>query len=82
MAGPINKVDLPALGTEFRIPIYIVQGQNDLTAVPEVARAYFDSIKAPAKQFHLAAGTGHEPSVPLMAISRKVLLEQIRPLAK
>lgn len=81
LAGPFTHVDLPALGTAFPLPIYIVQGDKDLTALPELARAYFDSIAAPHKEFFLVPGTGHEPSVPLMAVVRKILVEQIRPLA-
>ena len=53
LSGPLTKVDLPKLGTNFAIPIFIVQGQEDLTAVPELAKAYFDSVRAPRKQFCL-----------------------------
>jgi pimeloyl-ACP methyl ester carboxylesterase len=81
LSGPLEDVDLPALGTNFAIPIFIIQGQEDLTAVPELAKAYFDSIKAPRKQFYLVAGTGHEPSAPQLDLTLKVLTEQVRPLA-
>jgi len=81
LAGPFTKVDLPALGTEFSIPIFMIQGQQDLTALPELAKAYFDSIKAPRKQFYLVPGTGHEYSSTQLDLIRKVLIEQVRPLA-
>ncbi|MFZ0800134.1 MAG: alpha/beta hydrolase [Terriglobales bacterium] len=81
MSGPLQDVDLPALGTDFGIPIFILQGQEDLTALPELAKAYFDSIKAPRKQFYLVPGTGHEPSATELDMTRKVLVEQVRPLA-
>jgi pimeloyl-ACP methyl ester carboxylesterase len=80
MSGPMEQVDLPALGTNFAIPIFILQGQEDLTALPELARAYFDSIKAPRKQFYLVPGTGHEPSATELDMTLKVLVEQVRPL--
>jgi hypothetical protein len=38
MSGPETKVDLPALGTTFAIAIFIIQGQEDLTALPELAK--------------------------------------------
>jgi pimeloyl-ACP methyl ester carboxylesterase len=82
LSGPLTSIDLPALGTDFKIPIYIVQGEADLTALPELAKAYFDSIKAPRKQFYLVSGTGHEPSVTMLDLMRKTLLEQIKPVAK
>jgi pimeloyl-ACP methyl ester carboxylesterase len=81
LSGPMEQVDLPALGTDFAIPIFILQGQEDLTAQPELAKAYFDSIKAPRKQFYLVPGTGHEPSATELDMTLKVLVEQVRPLA-
>jgi pimeloyl-ACP methyl ester carboxylesterase len=81
MSGPLEMVDLPALGTDFAIPIYIFQGQEDLTAVPELAKAYFDSIKAPRKEFYLVPGTGHALSATELDLTRKVLVEQVRPFA-
>lgn len=81
MSGPMEQVDLPALGTDFAIPIFILQGQEDLTALPELAKAYFDSIKAPLKQFYLVPGTGHESSATELDMALKVLVEQVRPLA-
>jgi pimeloyl-ACP methyl ester carboxylesterase len=81
MSGPMERVDLPALGTDFAIPIFILQGQEDLTALPELAKAYFKSIKAPRKQFYLVPGTGHEPSATELDMTLKVLVEQVRPLS-
>ena len=81
MSGPLTTIDLSGLGTDFKIPIYIVQGQADLTAVPELAKAYFDSIRAPRKGFYLVPGTGHEPSAAMMNLTRKILREQVKPLA-
>lgn len=81
MSGPMQDIDLPRLGTDFEIPIFIVQGQEDRTAIPELAKAYFDSIKAPRKQFYLVPGAGHEPSTTQFELTLKVLTEQVRPLA-
>jgi pimeloyl-ACP methyl ester carboxylesterase len=81
MSGPLMNDDLQTLGTDFAIPMFMVQGQEDLTALPELSKAYFDSIKAPRKQFYLVPGTGHEPSAAELELTRKVLIEQVRPLA-
>jgi pimeloyl-ACP methyl ester carboxylesterase len=80
LSGPLTKVDLPALGKTFAIPFFIIQGQEDLTAAPELAKAYFDSIQTPGKQFYLVPGTGHEDSATSLALTLKVLIEQVRPL--
>lgn len=82
LSGPFTAVDLPSLGTDFAIPIFIIQGQEDLTAAPELAKAYLDSIRAPRKQFYLVSGTGHEPSATELDLTLKVLIEQVRPLAR
>ncbi len=81
MSGPVMRDDLAALGLKFAIPIFIIQGQEDLTALPELAKAYFDSINAPREQFYLVPGTGHEPSQAELDMTRKLLVEQVRPLA-
>ncbi|HEY2647059.1 MAG TPA: alpha/beta hydrolase [Candidatus Acidoferrales bacterium] len=81
MSGQLEDVDLPAIGTDFAIPIFFVQGQEDLTTVPELAKAYFDTINAPRKQFYLDPGSGHEPSISVLDLILKVLVQQVRPLA-
>jgi pimeloyl-ACP methyl ester carboxylesterase len=82
LSGPLTEIDLPALGTELKIPIYFVEGENDLTAPPELAKAYFKSIEAPRKGFYMVPGTGHEPSEAMIDLTRKVLLEEVKPRAK
>ncbi len=82
MSGPITRVDLPSLGTDFAIPIFMIQGEEDLVAVPELAKSYFDTIKAPRKRFYLVPGTGHEPSVPELSLILKILTDEVRPLAR
>jgi pimeloyl-ACP methyl ester carboxylesterase len=81
MSGPLEQVDLPALGTDFSIPIFILQGEEDLTALPELAKTYFESIKSPRKQFYLVPGTGHGFSTTELDMTLKVLTEQVKPLA-
>lgn len=80
MSGPLTKVDLPALGTDFAVPIFIIQGQEDLTAVPEMAKSYLDSLNAPRKEFYLVPGTGHDPSVAELDLILKVLRGEVRPM--
>jgi pimeloyl-ACP methyl ester carboxylesterase len=80
LSGPFTDVDLPAIGTNFAVPIFILQGQEDLTALPEMAKEYFDSIKAPYKQFYLVPGTGHGLSATELEMTLKVLVVQVKPL--
>jgi pimeloyl-ACP methyl ester carboxylesterase len=81
LLGPIMEVDLRQLGTKFAIPVFIIQGQEDLRAPPEIAKSYFDRIDAPQKQFFVLPGSSHEPSRDSTDLLLKVLLEKVRPLA-
>lgn len=76
LSGPLMQVDLSSRSLDYGVPIHLVAGAEDLTAPPELAKRFFDGIRAPRKQFHLVPGTGHEPSVPQLALVHKILLDE------
>lgn len=83
--GPANNgmgsgIDLRALGTRFAMPVYLLQGDEDLVTLPDISRAYFDDISAPAKTYVPLARTGHDPN-PTMIEAQHQALMQIRPAA-
>ena len=80
--GMFSKIDLPALGTRFDVPVYLLQGEEDYLTVPEVSRRYFDSLNAPDKAFILLPRTGHDPNSIMVDAKLKLLNEKIRPKAK
>lgn len=80
--GMFSTVDLPALGTHFDVPIFMLQGEEDFLTVPDISRRYFDSLSAPQKAFVLMPRTGHDPNQIMIDTQRKVLDEKIRPLAE
>jgi len=57
--GPMMREDLPALGSDFSIPIFIVQGAEDDVTPTSLAKTYFDQITAPRKSFLLMPHAGH-----------------------
>jgi len=73
MSGPETEIDLRKLGTDFKVPVYMIQGEQDLIAVPDVTKAYFDSITAPKKKLFMVPGTGHEPSAAEINMLRRVI---------
>jgi pimeloyl-ACP methyl ester carboxylesterase len=77
--GMFAGVDLPALGTRFEVPIFIVQGAEDLVTLAGVTRDYFDRIRAPAKALVVVPRTGHDPNARLLGAIRTVLDERVRP---
>ncbi|MGK5080740.1 alpha/beta fold hydrolase [Janthinobacterium sp. HLX7-2] len=78
--GMFSTVDLPALGTRFELPVFLVMGEEDLLASPAIARRYFDSITAPHKGFTLVKRAGHDPNQAVLDAQWLTLREQIAPL--
>ncbi len=75
-------LDLYKLGTDFKMPVFMVVGEHDLTTTPDVAKRYFDAIKAPKKEFFLLPLTGHDPNPPMVAAQYDILKTRIAPLLK
>lgn len=69
--GP--KIDLRKLGLRFAVPVYLLQGEQDLVTPPEVSRAYFDELVAPRKEFLPLARTGHDPNRTMIDAQYRVL---------
>lgn len=77
--GMLGTVDLYKLGLEFKLPVYLVQGTQDLVTTPDVTQRYFDAIKAPVKKLVLVPRAGHDPNLPMVQAQSKLLREEIRP---
>ena len=80
--GYANRVDLPALGTKFSFPVYLVHGAEDLVTTPEVARAYYERLAVPDKDFVLLPGVGHDTAAPLVEAQFRLLTERVLPLVR
>lgn len=44
LPGDLMHVDLPALGTDFAIPIFIVQGKYDLRTPPDLTKTILTAL--------------------------------------
>ncbi|MEZ5347366.1 MAG: alpha/beta hydrolase [Pyrinomonadaceae bacterium] len=55
----MTDLDMSKEMPEWTIPVYIIQGELDHFAETSVAKAYFDSLTAPKKEFFLLKNTGH-----------------------
>jgi pimeloyl-ACP methyl ester carboxylesterase len=51
--------DLPSLGLDFDVPMYFIQGSEDLVTETSRVRDYFDRIHAPAKDLVILHCAGH-----------------------
>jgi pimeloyl-ACP methyl ester carboxylesterase len=76
--GMLSRVDLPALGSDFKVPVFMAQGAEDLVTVPEVAKRYFEGISAPEKHFVLVPRTGHDPNEALLKVLHELVSRAAR----
>jgi pimeloyl-ACP methyl ester carboxylesterase len=74
-----SSIDLRSLGMDFKLPVYLVQGEQDLLTSATVTRRYFGQIKAPRKELVLVPRAGHDPNQPLLDAQFRVLEERVRP---
>ncbi|MGG3571421.1 alpha/beta hydrolase [Bacillus gobiensis] len=51
--------DFKKLGKQFELPIFIFQGDQDIITPTATAKAYYDEIEAPFKEFVLIKNAGH-----------------------
>jgi len=56
----VRDVDIGASGGVFAMPVIVIQGKEDMTTPTELARVWFDRIRAPTKVFVVLPGQGHE----------------------
>ncbi len=79
MAATIN---LMQKGLNFKIPVYIIQGEEDILTSQEITKPYFDKIKAPAKKFFLLPGAAHGHNQSVIDTQYKIVKTYILPLIK
>jgi pimeloyl-ACP methyl ester carboxylesterase len=73
-----SALEAKALGGEFAVPVFVIQGAEDFTTPTTLAREFVSSIRAPRKEFAAIDGNGHfavftEPDIFLKEIAARVL---------
>lgn len=81
MWNSILHDDLPALGANFHVPIFFIQGAEDRLTVTRLARVYFDEIRAPQKQFIVLPAVGHLAIFTARDAFLRVLAARVLPVA-
>lgn len=77
-----QSIDLMQEGVNFKIPVYLIQGENDILTSKELTEAYFEKIKAPAKEMVIIPGAAHGFNQAVLDQHYSILLEKIMPLIK
>ena len=81
MTGPMTQIDLRRLGTEFSVPMFLVQGLEDDFTPAELSRAWLDTVTAPQKAFLPIEHAGHFALTEHGDEFVRALRESVRPLA-
>ncbi len=76
-----SKLDSRALGGQFAIPVYVIQGAEDFTAPTRLAKEFVASIRAPHKEFVTIPGAGHFAVFMKSDEFLRELVARVRPLA-
>ncbi len=56
----------------FKIPVYLIQGNEDIITPKEKTKEYFDRIKAPKKKYYLLPKTAHGFNVSVLEMQYKI----------
>ena len=75
------SADLSTLGPDFENPVFFFQGALDERTPATLAKAYFDTIQAPQKEFVLFDGAGHFAVWSMSGKFLQELVTRVRPLA-
>lgn len=54
-----SEINFMKTNLDFKIPVYIIQGNEDLLTPKEITKKYFDKINAPKKKYYLLPKTAH-----------------------
>lgn len=73
--------DARSLGPRFEVPFFIFNGDRDRITPTDLARAYFETVEAPAKEFVVLEGGGHSALLTMSDVFLQELVTHVRPLA-
>lgn len=54
-----EEIDMMKDNLNFKIPVYLIQGEEDILTPKEMSKQYFDAIKAPKKEYFLLPKAAH-----------------------
>ncbi len=70
-------VDLNKDGIAFKIPVYLIQGEQDILTASEINKPYFDKISAPDKAYYLLPNAGHGYNKSVVDTQYEILKEKL-----
>jgi pimeloyl-ACP methyl ester carboxylesterase len=76
-----ERFDFASLGPEFKVPVFVIQGDQRLDAPTPLAAAWLERIRAPEKRLVVIAGAGNHGLQTHGAAHLAALNRYVRPLA-
>jgi alpha-beta hydrolase superfamily lysophospholipase len=76
----ISIINLLKDNFHFKIPVYLIQGEEDILTSKEFTKEYFDKIKAPKKEFILLPKTAHGFNLSVVEMQYKIMKEYLLPM--
>ena len=65
-------INLMKDNADFKIPVYLIQGSEDLLTPKETTKEYFNKIKAPEKKYYLLPNTAHGFNLSVLETQYKI----------
>jgi alpha-beta hydrolase superfamily lysophospholipase len=81
MEGEFMKVDLMAGNMVFAVPMFVIQGTEDVWTPADLSRAFVARLTAPEKAFIPIEGAGHSALVRNVSAFLKAMNSRVRPIA-
>lgn len=71
--GMGNSITLDRDSLELKVPVFFIQGTEDLLTLPEITESYFEQVKAPAKKMIRVEKCGHDPNQRMLEVQLSIL---------
>ncbi|MPS63664.1 MAG: proline iminopeptidase [Chryseobacterium sp.] len=66
------SIDMMKDNLNFKIPVYLIQGEEDILTPKEMSKKYFDALKAPKKEYFLLPKAAHGFNQPVVDTQYKI----------
>jgi pimeloyl-ACP methyl ester carboxylesterase len=75
-----STIDLLKDDFVFKIPVYMIQGEEDILTPEVITKEYFKKIIAPKKKYILLRKTEHGFNLSAIEMQYKIMKEYLQPL--
>ncbi|WP_300565771.1 alpha/beta hydrolase [Flavobacterium sp.] len=74
LVSMVGKIDYMRDNLDFKLPIYFIQGEEDILTPATITKPYFEKLKAPKKEYILLPKTAHGFNEAVVAAQYKIFM--------